>query len=166
MSGVLVRRALSLLSLSTGAVVLALGLLGLGAMAAPDALAQAIGLPRPWDDEIRLNQQTMLDDGRRIFRFDTLGSESFFGGAIKLHQTIEGSKFGGVGPGVSPKTALAVGLKVDADAVPATTAAAIKAGQVNLDDPAVTLTLLKLNAVVGVTGFFNADGSLSSVGIE
>ncbi len=53
---------------------------------------------------------------------------------------------------VSPKTALSVGLKVDADAIPADVAAAIKAGKVNLDDPATTVTLLKLNAVVGLKG--------------
>ncbi|HEU5317603.1 MAG TPA: hypothetical protein VFX49_15930 [Chloroflexota bacterium] len=160
------RRAASFAMMGAGALLGMLGLLGVLAMAAPGVLAQAINLPMPWDDQIAVNQRTMIEDGRRIFRFDTFGSESFFGGAIKLHQAIEGSKFGGVGPGVSPKTALAVGLKVDADAVPAATAAAIKAGQVNLDDPAVTLALLKLNAVVGVTGFFNADGSLSSVGIQ
>ena len=59
------------------------------------------------------------------------------------------------GPGVSPATALAVGLKVDQDALPAGLIQQIKAGQVNLNDPAVTLALLKLNAVVGLTGFFN-----------
>ena len=84
--------------------------------------------------------------------------------ALRLHQAIAGAKNGGVGPGVSPKTALALGLKVDATAIPAKTAAAIKAGKVNLDDPAVTLTLLKLNAVVGIKGFFNSSGQLTSMG--
>jgi hypothetical protein len=153
-------------TLGAGALLLVLGLVGITAMAAPHVLAQATGPARPWDDEIRTNHQTLFEDGRRIFRFDTFGSEAFWGGALKLHDAIQGSRFGGVGPGVSPRTALSVGLKVDADAVPAATAAAIKAGQVNLDDPAVTLTLLKLNAVVGVTGFFEADGSLSSIGIQ
>ena len=69
-------------------------------------------------------------------------------------------------PGVSPKTALSVGLKVDVDALPAAVQTAIAAGQVNLDDPAVTLTLLKLNSVVGVKGFFDSSGRLNSVGIE
>ena len=62
------------------------------------------------------------------------------------------------GNGVSPKTALALGLKVDAEALPADLVAQIKAGKVDLDDPATTAALLKLNAVVGVTGFFNPDG--------
>jgi cytochrome c5 len=104
--------------------------------------------------------------GRQIFRFDTFGDEDFWGGTLGLHKAIEGAKFGGVGGGVSPATALAVGLKVDSDAIPAPVAAAIKAGQVDLNDPAVTLALLKLNAVVGVTGQFNADGSLKTIGIQ
>jgi hypothetical protein len=71
-----------------------------------------------------------------------------------------------VGPGVSPETALAVGLKVDVEALPQSLRKQIKAGQVDLTDPATTLALLQLNAVVGVTGFFNDDGSLRSMGIQ
>jgi hypothetical protein len=62
--------------------------------------------------------QHILAEGRRTFRFDTFGDEGFWGDTIKLHQAIEGTRFGGVGPGVSPKTALAVGLKVGVDALP------------------------------------------------
>jgi hypothetical protein len=108
-----------------------------------------------FDRVISENTQQMLENGRGIFRFDTFGDEAFWGDALKLHQAIEGAKLGGVGPGVSPKTALSVGLKVDADALPLVLAKQIKAGKVNLDDPATTLALLKLNAVVGVTGFFD-----------
>ena len=61
----------------------------------------------------------MVEQGRQIFRFDTFGSEAFCGDALQLHQAIAGERNGGVGAGVSPKTALAVGLKVDADALPA-----------------------------------------------
>ena len=107
-----------------------------------------------------------LTNGRQTFRFDTFGDEAFWGDALRLHQAIAGSANGGVGPGVSPKTALSVGLKVDAEAVPADVAAGIKAGTVDLDDPKTTLALLKLNAVVGVTGFFAGDGSLKSMGIQ
>ena len=108
----------------------------------------------------------LASEGRETFRFDTFGDQAFWGGTLQLHKAIEGAKFGGVGPGVSPRTALAVGLKVDSDALPADLKQAIQQGQVNLDDPAVTLALLKLKAVVGLTGFFNADGSLSSIGIQ
>jgi hypothetical protein len=109
--------------------------------------------------------ENALRQGRQVFRFDTFGDQSFWGGALQLHEAIEGSANGGVGPGVSPKTALAVGLKVDATAIPARVAAAIKAGKVDLNDPKTTLALLKLNAVVGVKGFFNKDGTLASMGI-
>jgi hypothetical protein len=67
---------------------------------------------------------------------------------------------------VSPKTALAVGLKVDSKRLPEDVVKALQAGKVDLDDPATTLALLKLNAVVGVKGFFDDSGQhLSSVGI-
>ncbi|MGZ4809348.1 MAG: hypothetical protein ACXV7D_08460, partial [Thermoanaerobaculia bacterium] len=107
----------------------------------------------------------LFAEGKSIFRFDTFGDEVFWTDTLKLHQAIEGEKFGGVGAGVSPKTALAVGLKVDAEALPASVVAAIKDGKVDLDDPATTLTLIKLNSVIGVKGTFNADGSLHSVGL-
>jgi len=107
-----------------------------------------------------------LEEGRHIFRFDTFGDEAFWGDTIKLHQAIEGTGFGGVGPGVSPRTALAVGLKVDVDALPSALVANLKKGQVNSNDPATTLALLKLNAVIGVTGIFASNGNLSSIGIQ
>jgi mono/diheme cytochrome c family protein len=107
----------------------------------------------------------LVAEGRNVFRYDTFGDEAVWGGVLGLQKAIEGAKLGGVGPGVSPKTALALGLKVDATKIPAKVAAAIKAGKVNLDDPATTLTLLKLNAVVGVKGFFDRQGHLNSVGI-
>ncbi len=100
-----------------------------------------------------------LSEGRHIFRFDTFGDEDFWGGTLRLHQAIEGSAHGGVGPGVSPKTALAVGLKVDVDALSKATVDALKAGKVNLDDPAVTVALSTSNAVVGVTGFSDGKGA-------
>ena len=109
--------------------------------------------------------QAMIATGRDIFRNDTFGDEDFWGGTLKLHQAIEGAANGGVGPGVSPKTALAVGLKVDTEALPESIIQAIQKGQVNLDDPKTTLALLKLNAVVGVKGQFNSDGSLKTIGI-
>ncbi len=107
----------------------------------------------------------MLVSGRAIFRDDTFGSESFWGDKLKLHLAVAGAANAGVGPGVSPKTALAVGLKVDVDALPAAVVQAVQRGEVDLDDPATTVTLLKLNSVVGVRGFFNEDGSMRGMGI-
>jgi hypothetical protein len=117
------------------------------------------------DDVAQAAAQAVVN-GRKTFRFDTFGDEAFWGGTLHLHEAIAGSANGGVGPGVSPKTALAVGLKVDAEAVPADVAAGIKNGTVNLDDPATTLALLKLNAVVGITGFFSSTNGLQSIGIQ
>jgi hypothetical protein len=117
------------------------------------------------DKQINKRAQQTLADGRQIFRFDTFGDEAFWGDTLKLHQAIKGAQFEGVGPGVSPKTALEVGLKVDVDALPANVVSSLKSGQVNLDDPAVTLELLRLNAVVGITGIF-AGNDLNSIGIQ
>ena len=128
-----------------------------------------IGLRAFGDSEgapIAQNEQQLIQEGRQTFRFDTFGDEAFWGDTLKLHQAIEGSAYGGMGPGVSPATALAVGLKVDADALPESLVEDVRAGRVDLNSPATTLALLKLNAVVGVTGFFNPDGSLKSAGIQ
>jgi hypothetical protein len=119
-----------------------------------------------FDQAIEANSRQMLLQGRQIFRFDTFGDQAFWGDALKLHQAIAGEKLGGVGPGVSPKTALAVGLKVDADALPQSLIQQLKRGQVNLNDPATTVALLKLNSVVGLTGFFDKQGKLKSIGIQ
>src|SRR5262249_14633754 len=110
-----------------------------------------------FDTVIADNAQQMLSEGRQTFRFDTFGDEDFWRGALKLHQAIAG---------VSPNTALSVGLKVDRDALPEETIAALQEGKVNLDDPAVTLDLLRANAVVGVAGFFDDQKqNLISLGI-
>src|SRR5205823_2469361 len=113
--------------------------------------------PSSFDNEILANAQQLMDEGRQTFRFDTFGDEAFWGGQLRLHEALAT---------VTPKAALGLGLKVDAGALPATLVSQLKAGQVNLDDPAVTANLLKLNAVVGVTGLFNAQGGLQSVGIQ
>ena len=119
-----------------------------------------------FDGQISSNAQRMFEEGRRIFRYDTFGDEVYWTDKLKLHHAIQGTKFGGVGPGVSPKTALAVGLKVDMDALPADLVEKIKKGEVNLDDPATTLALINLNSVLGVKGTFNKDGSLKAVGLS
>jgi hypothetical protein len=104
-------------------------------------------------------------DGKNIFRFDSFGDEDFWSGLLHIDKAIAGAANGGFGAGVSPATALAVGLKVDAEALPSDVVAGIQSGAIHLDDPATTLALIKLNAVVGVKGTFNNDGSLKAVGI-
>ena len=110
--------------------------------------------------------QPALEEGRRIFRYDTFGSEAWWGGTLRLHEAIEGERFGGVGDGVSPRTALAVGLKVDVDALPRRLQNQLRLGRVNLDDPATTLALLDLDAVVGVTAHRGRDGGLETIGLQ
>ena len=119
----------------------------------------------PPSDPVKISSDFTLEEGRQTFRFETFGDESFWGGTIKLHKAIAGSAHGGVGPGVSPKTALAVGLKVDADVLPGTVVAGIKNGTVSLDDPATTLALLDLGAVIGVRGVPDGKGGLASLGV-
>jgi len=136
---------------------------------AQEASAQAQkkgAAPSGFDAVIHNNSERMMREGQHIFRYDTFGSEAFWGDALQLHKAIAGEKNGGVGGGVSPKTALSVGLKVDSDALPETLKQQIRDGKVDLDDPATTLALLKLNSVVGVTGLFDKNGNIKSMGIQ
>lgn len=104
------------------------------------------------------NDTALVQAGKRVFRFDTYGDEHFWTGTAQLNQVIEQV--------VTPKVALSVGLKVDADALPANLIAALKAGQVDLNSTATTVALIKLNAVVGVVGDVDGHGRLKSVGIS
>ena len=123
-------------------------------------------------DPVVRDAARMIEEGRRTFRFDTFGDEDFWGGTLRLHEAIEGSALGGVAApdlgldGVSPKTALAVGLKVDVDALPESLVDALQAGKVDLGSPATNVALLGLNAVVGVTGVPNGKGGLRTMGIQ
>ena len=118
-----------------------------------------------FDNRIDQNATQLLLDGRRIFRDDTFGDEDFWGGTLRLHEAILGENLGGVGSGLSPKQALAAGLKVDANRLPRSVVGAIQAGKVDLDDPATTVELLRADAVVGVHGVFDVHKKLISVGI-
>ena len=89
-------------------------------------------------------QAALAAQGRDIFRYDTFGDEAQWTDALGLHEVIAAA--------VDPVTALSVGLKVDAEALPAAVVAGIQDGSVDLKNPATTVALLKLNAVVGVRG--------------
>jgi hypothetical protein len=119
-----------------------------------------------FDAAIAGHAEELFQRGRDIFRDDTFGDEPFWGGVLGLHKAIAGSRFGGVGPGVSPATALAVGLKVDVDRVPPSILDGIRAGRVDLNDPANTLALLDANAVVGVKTKRAADGRVLTMGVQ
>lgn len=137
-------------------IVVGLGLVLLGLVLHTSAQAS---------DPIGENAQRMLEEGRQIFRYDTFGNEIFWTDTLQLNRAIAGEAHGGVGPGVSPNTALSVGLKVDAAALPEDLVAQIQAGEVDLDDPATTLALLQLNAVVGVHGVVDDQNNLTSLGV-
>lgn len=96
-----------------------------------------------------------IEHGKEIFRYDTFGDEVFWTDVLKMNEVIEGA--------VSPAVAASVGVKVDVDALPQAVVDGIADGSVDLADPQTTLTLLELNAVVGLQGEVvdNPDGSMS-----
>ena len=163
--------------LRTGLLAGALAAIGLGGYAAnsqtegsqtasSQTAGPAVTAAAAKHDAVVENAKELVRQGRQIFRFDTFGDEAFWGGTLQLHKAIAGSAHGGVGPGLSPRTALKAGLKVDLDKLPAPLAGQLQNGKVDLDNPAVTLALLQLNAIIGVKGFFNSAGKLTSVGLE
>src|SRR3954463_7889631 len=142
------------------------GLMGVCALAGGALFSvSAVSQSHPSGSTAESNSAALVTQGRQIFRFDDFDDNAFWSGALQLDKAIEGRRFGGVGPGVSPKTALSVGLKVDSEALPKSVLSALKAGKVNLNSPATTLALIKLNAVVGVKPHFNRSGRMSSVGL-
>jgi len=133
---------------------------------APARAAEAGGKADASDRAVAAHARAMIEEGRQTFRFDTFGDEHFWGDTLRIHQAIAGAALGGVGPGLGAATALGAGLKVDVDALPRPLLEQLKAGTVDLGSPKTTLALLKLHAVVGLTGFFDNNGSLRSVGIQ
>ena len=117
----------------------------------PGAAADRSAARTPPPDPVASHAQTMVEEGRRTFRYDTFGDQVFWSRMLGIHEALKT---------VSPRTALSVGLKVDSDAVPP---ALLR--NADLDDPAVTAELLRRNAVVGLRGFFNSDGTLRAAGI-
>src|SRR5919201_6087434 len=108
----------------------------------------------------------MIHDGKKIFRYDTFGSEAFWGDKLRLHEALIGARHGGVGPGVSPREALALGLKVDVAALPRALIPLIIKGRLNLNDPASTVVLLQHDAVVGVKACLDSHKNITGIGIQ
>src|ERR671913_1959951 len=107
----------------------------------PERLDPAVATARNRTEPL---DPALIAAGREIFRFDTFGDEKFWTDTLRMHEVIQTA--------VTPAVALSVGLKVDADALPQEVKDALAAGQVDLNSTATTLTLLKLNAVVGIKG--------------
>ena len=99
----------------------------------------------------------VIASGKQIFRFDTYGDEKFWTDTLHMNTIIQNN--------VDPTTALAVGLKVDADTLPPAVVQAIQAGQVDLHSPATTVLLLKLGAVVGVKATVDSNNNITRLGI-
>src|SRR5437667_2597634 len=114
---------------------------------------------------VNQNSERMMREGKEIFRYDSFGSEAFWGEKLQLHKAILRDKKGGLGKGLSARAALQVGLKVDSRKVPKLLVEVLKEGSVSLDDPDTTLELLRANAVVGVKGVFDNKGNMVSMGI-
>jgi hypothetical protein len=122
------------------------------------------GNPNAFDAAIKNNADDMLEKGKAVFRYETFGDEIFWTDKLRLQKAIADKKHGGIAEGLTPKAALAAGLKVDLDILPEVLKKKIQEGKF-LDDPLVTLELIKLNAVLGVVGKFDGHGNLQSVGI-
>jgi mono/diheme cytochrome c family protein len=137
-----------LITAAAAAFTLAIGL-AVSGLASGTTAEQAVGASQH-------ELGTRFRDGKAIFRFDTFGDEQLWTDVLRMHEVI---------PTINPMTALAVGLKVDVEALPAALIAALRAGDVDLTDPAVTVELLRLNAVVGVKGVVNDAGQLTSFGV-
>jgi mono/diheme cytochrome c family protein len=145
-----------------GAALIVFALAFTFAVAEFPALTASQTAVRSDDDGKRQDRDHVQDDdernrrGQAIFRYDTFGDEQLWTDVLRMHEVIAT---------VPPATALAVGLKVDVEALPRAVKAALRAGEVDLTNPAVTVELLRLNAVVGVQGKVDDLGRLTSVGI-
>jgi hypothetical protein len=126
--------------------------------------ADLSGDPDEFNDEIEKNMKQMFDKGKAVFRFETFGDEAFWTDQLQLHKVIADEKHGGTGKGLAPKDALAAGLKVDLAILPRGLRRQIREGKL-LDDPWITLRLIRMNAVLGVVGKFDDDGNLLSIGL-
>ncbi|HSW23663.1 MAG TPA: hypothetical protein VLJ62_12910 [Burkholderiaceae bacterium] len=127
------------------------------AIAAAAALTSACGGD---DDDHAARQAALVAQGKEIFRYDTFGDEVKWTDTLRLHEAVRSA--------VDPTTALAVGLKVDSEALPAAVVAGIQDGSISLTSPATTVALLKLNAVVGLRGTVetvNGQDTLTRLGV-
>src|SRR5207248_7130964 len=106
------------------------------------------GNPNSYERSIMSNADEMMEKGKVVFRYETFGDEVFWTDKLQLQKAIADSKHGGNGAGLTPKDALAAGLKVDLAILPEVLRKKIKEGKF-LDDPWVTLELIKVNAVLG-----------------
>jgi hypothetical protein len=151
------------LVIAVGSIIFALVLSQCGTQKSKRAEADESGSPNSWDSSIDENAREMIEKGRAVFRFETFGDEVFWTDKLQMHKAIADKGAGGIGEGLSPKKALELGLKVDLDVLPKPLKMQIREGKL-LNDVDLTMTLLKLNAVVGVVSDFDG-GNLKSIGL-
>jgi hypothetical protein len=116
---------------------------------------RAYGIGRSFSEAVDDNNKALFEEGKNVFRHETFGDEVFWGDSLQLHKAIAGERHGGVGPGLTPRQALAAGLKVDVGHLNRITVNAIRGGSASLDEVQTTLELLRADAVVGVKAFFD-----------
>ena len=143
-------------------LAVSIGVASLSLLAAVGLTSAAEDRGRPKrgaDADILKHARKALDQGKKTFRFDTFGDEAFWGDALRLHEAIAGERTAASGPGLSPDAALALGLKVDVEALPADVVAGSDAGHGRPRRSRRRRSrCCSSNAVVGVTGFFDDDG--------
>jgi cytochrome c5 len=115
-----------------------------GTISAAAVLVSACGGSGSRQPDAAAANAALVAQGQQIFRFDTFGDETKWTDTLRMHEVITAA--------VDPTTALSVGLKVDAEALPAAVVTGIQNGTISLTSPATTIALLKLNAVVGLKG--------------
>ena len=145
-----------------------LALLGCRSLSTKDA-PQNPAVKQKDDVDTETYSARLLREGREVFRYETFGSEEFWGGQLRLHEAIADQKRGGMGEGITPKQALELGLKVDVGKLPKILYQALRGRSVSLEEPKTTIELLKADAVVGVKGFFDDPKDrlrLTSIGIQ
>jgi len=123
----------------------------------------ALVIPPPVELEL---DAAKVAEGKEIFRHETFGDEALWTDVLQLDKATLGDANGGFGTGLSPATALSLGLKVDSEALPQSVVDGISDGTIDLNDPLTTVALLSLDAVVGIKGGFDNDGNLTSMGIS
>ena len=131
-----------------------------GTVGAAVVMATACGGDSGGNAAAGQDQAALVAQGKQTFRFDTFGDETQWTDKLRLHETISTT--------VDPTTALSVGLKVDSEALPPAVVQGIQNKSISLTDPATTIALLKLNAVVGVKGTVetvNGKDTLTRVGV-
>ena len=119
-----------------------------GTKPAAEAAPSAVAAPQARQE----STPAQVAEGQRVFRFETFGDEQLWTDKLRLHEVVEKN--------VDPTTALKVGLKVDADVLPAGILE-----KVDLKSPATTVALLKMNAVVGLQATVDANNHITRLGV-